>query len=144
MSDCLSCAIGDSLSAFARGLDRGDAEAVVALFTPDAVYDNGRSRLAGQAELERWIRERGAAGERTTRHMWSSLQLTPSTDDPDVVAATSTWVCYAANAPAPVDAVKVWSVADFEDVFRRDGDRWLVAERRIRTLFRDPSVAPPK
>lgn len=142
MSDCLACAIGESLSVFARALDRGDADTLVALFTPDAVYDNGRARLAGHDALAQWIRDRNAAGQRTTRHVWSSLELTPSADEPAVVAATSTWVCYAANAAAPVDAVKIWSVADFEDVFRLDGARWLVAERRIRTVFRDPSVAP--
>lgn len=142
MSHCLGCSIGESLSAFARALDHGDADRLVALFTPDAVYDNGRARLEGHDALAQWIRERAAAGERTTRHVWSSLEIAPAPADPTVVAASSTWVCYAANAAAPVDAVKVWSVADFEDVFRREGDRWLVAERRIRTVFRDLSVAP--
>ncbi len=142
MSHCQACAIGEALSAFARALDRDDGDTLVGLFTPDAVYDNGRVRLEGRDALASWIRDRSEAGPRTTRHIWSALELAPSPDDPAVVAATSTWVCYAANAAAPVDVVKVWSVADFEDLFRRDGDRWLVAERRIRTVFRDPSVAP--
>lgn len=141
MSACLTCQMGESLSAFARGLDAGNAAAVTALFTDDAVYDNGRSRLTGKAQIEQWLRAR-AAGERTTRHMWSSLHIRRQ-DEPSVVTATSTWVCYAANAAAPVDAVNVWSVADFEDVFRFDGDRWLVASRTISTVFRDLSVAPP-
>jgi hypothetical protein len=147
MSSCRHCEISELNSRFARALDLGDVDAWVATFTPNARYDNGRTELQGHAELRAWIlRRTTTATHRTTRHVWSGLVIEPGhTDadaDADVVTATSTWVCYAANEPAPIDRVSVWSVADFTDTCVRLDDRWLLGSRTIRTVFRDPSVAP--
>jgi 3-phenylpropionate/cinnamic acid dioxygenase small subunit len=143
MSACRHCEISELNSRFARALDHFDIDALVATFTPDARYDNGRSVLRGHAELRDWITRRTtSATRRTTRHVWSGLVVDPDRDNPDTVEVTSTWVCYAANEPAPIDRVTVWSVADFTDTCVRRDARWLLAARTIRTVFRDPSVAP--
>jgi hypothetical protein len=43
-----------------------------------------------------------------------------------------------------VDDVGVYLVADFDDVltWSASGDQWLIAERRIIPVFRDPSRGP--
>jgi hypothetical protein len=62
---------------------------------------------------------------------------------PARVRAQSTWVNYAANAPAPLDDVGVYLVADFDDVLTWCPDqRWRISERHIIPVFRDPSRAP--
>jgi hypothetical protein len=113
---------------------------VAALVTPDVAYDNGRLSLHGRAELAAWLAGRATA-VRTTRHMWSALRVNDVA--PGRVEATSVWVCYAANAPAPHPEVQVSLVADFVDEFiRDDGAGWLLASRRISGVFRNPDVAP--
>ena len=62
---------------------------------------------------------------------------------PARVRARSTWVNFAVNAPAPVDDVGIYLVADFDDVLTWcDDERWRISERRIIPVFRDPSRAP--
>jgi hypothetical protein len=165
MSSCRHCQIAELNGHFARALDLADVDAWVGTFTPNAHYDNGRARLQGHAALRTWITRRAVSvPPRTTRHVWSGLVIEPAAGraltgdldldvdvdvdvdvdaDGDVVRVTSTWVCYAANEPPPVDRVGVWSVADFVDTCVRVDDRWLLASRTIRTVFRDPSLAPP-
>jgi hypothetical protein len=79
--------------------------------------------------------------DRTTRHVWSGLEL--ERIDDSIVAGSSIWVCYAANEPPPVDAVAVSSVADFVDTFHHVDGGWKIASRTITTVFRDPAVSPP-
>jgi 3-phenylpropionate/cinnamic acid dioxygenase small subunit len=137
---CLACEIGAVNTRFGRALDRKQVDEWVELFTPDATYDNGRVVLRGHDQLRTWITRRAAVRERTTRHVWSGLQLDLVSDVE--VRAESIWVCYAANQEPPVDIVTVWSVADFVDTFHRVDGRWLIGERTIRTIFRDPAMAP--
>ena len=139
--DCLHCSIGAVQTEFAHALDHRDVEPFVALFTDDAAYDNGRTVVRGHDELRRWMSGRATGPVRTTRHVWSALRL--GAPDGDELAATSTWVCYAANTTPPIDAVTVWSVADFHDRFRLVDGAWKIATRRIDVVFRDPTVAPP-
>ena len=60
---------------FAHHFDRDEVEAVLALFTADAVYDNGRRRCEGREALAAYLRERTASGPRTTRHFYSGLRV---------------------------------------------------------------------
>src|SRR4051812_30340905 len=65
------------LTEWAYLLDHGRAAEVVGLFTEDGVYDSAGRRSVGREEL----RERFAARQarqRTARHVWSNLRLTPS------------------------------------------------------------------
>lgn len=141
MSDrCVHCDVADLNNRFGLALDRRHVEPWVELFTPDAVYANGRVVLRGHDELRAWVTRRSSVIGRTTRHVWSGLRLEPDGDDR--LSAESIWVCYAANQDPPVDAVAVSSVADFVDTLRRVDGRWLIESREIRTVFRDPSVAP--
>jgi ketosteroid isomerase-like protein len=146
-------------------LDHGDYDAVVSLFTEDALFVSGAAELRGRAAIRNRYTER--AGVRSTRHTYSGLRVsaidgdatsgagddsadrTGGTHDagtggrPDRVRALSTWVNYAVNAPVPIDDVGVYLVADFDDVLTWCADeRWRISSRRIIPVFRDPSRGP--
>lgn len=130
-------------------LDHGDYDAVVELFTPDALFVTGGLELRGRSAIRSRYTERLVV--RSTRHTYSGLRVSPIAGDagatadgrPSSVRAYSTWVNFAVNAPAPVDDVGVYLVADFDDVLTWcDDDRWRISERRIVPVFRDPSRAP--
>ena len=143
------------LADWAWHLDHGEYDELVELFTEDALLITGAAELRGRAAIKSRYTERTVV--RTTRHLYSGLRLGPvgtgsavgtSTDltagaGPAQVRARSTWVNYAVNAPAPVDDVGVYLVADFDDVLTWcDDDQWRISERRIIPVFRDPSRAP--
>ena len=141
------------LADWAWHLDHGDFDAVAELFTEDALFITGAVELRGRSAIKSRYTERLVV--RSTRHTYSGLRVGPAGDDarpargaaadgrPALVRARSTWVNFAVNAPAPVDDVGVYLVADFDDVLTWcDDDQWRISERRIIPVFRDPSRAP--
>jgi ketosteroid isomerase-like protein len=141
------------LADWAWYLDHGDYDAVAALFTTDALFVTGAAELRGRPAIKDRYTERVLA--RTTRHTYSGLRVSLVAGDPGAdpgtgadgrparVRAQSTWVNFAVNAPAPVDDVGVYLVADFEDELTWcEDDRWRISERRIVPVFRDPARAP--
>jgi ketosteroid isomerase-like protein len=141
------------LADWAWYLDHGDYDAVAALFTTDARFVTGAVELRGRPAIKNRYTERVLA--RTTRHTYSGLRVSPVAGDPGTdlgtgadgrparVRARSTWVNFAVNAPAPVDDVGVYLVADFEDELTWcEDDRWRISERHIVPVFRDPARAP--
>ena len=127
-------------------LDHGDYDAVVELFTEDALFITGAVELRGRTAIKNRYTQRLVV--RSTRHTYSGLRVSAAggaADDgrPARVRACSTWVNFAVNAPVPVDDVGVYLVADFDDVLTWCADgRWRISERRIAGVFRDPSRAP--
>jgi hypothetical protein len=140
------------LADWAWHLDHGNYDAVAELFTENALFITGAVELRGRSAIKSRYTERLVA--RSTRHTYSGLRVSPAGDDarlgqdaaegrPARVRARSTWVNFAANAPAPVDDVGVYLVADFDDVLTWCADaRWRISERRIIPVFRDPARAP--
>lgn len=137
------------LADWAWHLDHGDYDALVELFTENALFVTGAVELRGRSAIKNRYTERVVV--RSTRHTYSGLRVSPEWDDsapaadgrPDRVRARSTWVNFAVNAPAPVDDVGVYLVADFDDALTWCADdRWRISERRIIPVFRDPSRAP--
>jgi ketosteroid isomerase-like protein len=141
------------LADWAWHLDHGDFDAVAELFTEDALFITGAVELRGRSAIKSRYTERLVV--RSTRHTYSGLRVGPAGDDarpargaaadgrPALVRARSTWVNFAVNAPAPVDDVGVYLVADFDDVLTWCEDaRWRISERRIIPVFRDPARAP--
>jgi ketosteroid isomerase-like protein len=145
------------LADWAWHLDHGDYAAVIELFTQDAVFVSGGAELRGRSAILRRYTERTMV--RTTRHTYSGLRVDllpgdsgahgsgeangPGEGRPLHVRAWSTWVNFAVNAPAPVDEVGVYLVADFNDVLTWcDDARWRISERRIIPVFRDPARSP--
>jgi ketosteroid isomerase-like protein len=127
------------LADWAYFLDRGELDPLTDLFTEDALFVSGGAEYRGRAAIRGRYTER--TGVRSTRHVYSGLRV--RADGDRTVRAWSTWVNYAANAPAPVDEVGVYLVADFDDVLTWCADaRWRISERRIIPVFRDLSRAP--
>ena len=127
------------LADWAWHIDHGEFDEVAGLFTEDARFVTGPVELRGRQQIRQ--RYTARTGPRSTRHMYSGLRLSDA--GPGSVRARSTWACYAANQPAPVDEAVLYLVADFDDVLARCADgRWRISERRIIPVFRDPSRAP--
>lgn len=137
------------LADWAWHLDHGDYDALVELFTEDALFITGSVELRGRSAIKNRYTERVVA--RSTRHTYSGLRVNPEAGDPSAAAdgrpatvrARSTWVNFAVNGPVPVDDVGVYLVADFDDVLTWcEDDCWRISERRIVPVFRDPARAP--
>ncbi|MCP5144478.1 MAG: nuclear transport factor 2 family protein [Gammaproteobacteria bacterium] len=122
-------------------LDCGDADAFSALFTEDAYYSNGAREARGREAIAAFIIARSAAGPRTTRHLYSGLRV--DFQSQDCAGATSVWLSFAFNGEPPALMAEPFLVADMEDVYRRVAGQWLIAERRITPVFRNPRVPPP-
>lgn len=136
----LRAAVDAVLADWAWHLDHGEYDQLAALFTEDALFVTGGLELRGRAAIT--ARYTARTQVRSTRHTYSGLRV--SRDGPGRLRALSTWVNYAVNKPVPVDDVGVYLVADFHDVltWNPDGDEWLISERRIIPVFREPSRAP--
>lgn len=126
-------ALEDLNSAFTHHLDHGRVDALVALFTEDALYTHGERRSEGKAEIERLFRGRAAAGPRTARHIQSGLRI--DIESRMRARGTSVVLTFAADGEPPLPAAP-HLVADFDDVYARGADgRWRILERHIGRIF---------
>lgn len=126
-------ALEDLNTAFTRHLDHGDIEALVDLFTEDALYTHGERRSEGQPAIEALFRKRAAGEPRTSRHIYSGLHI--DIEDADNARGTSVCLTFAADGLPPLPATPLL-VADFNDRYRRCADgRWRFRERHIERVF---------
>ncbi len=133
-------AIEDLNSAFAHHLDHGEIDALVDLFTEDALYTHGERRSEGRNEIAALFRKR-AARVRTSRHICSGLRIKVESER----SATGSSVClsFAEDGAPPLPATP-FLVADFEDVYARGSDgHWRFKERRISRIFVGAGNAAP-
>lgn len=114
-------------------LDRGTPEGFAALFTQDALYTHGPRRSVGRDEVLAFARSRRAAGPRTSRHVQSGLRITFEGDDR--AHGVSCCTTFAASAEPPIASTAPVLVADFLDVYVREGGVWRVAQRDIVPVF---------
>ena len=134
-------ALEDLNAAFTRHLDHGEIEALVDLFTADAVYTHGPRRSVGRAEIEALFRKRAAGGPRTSRHLYSGLRL--SIEEAGRASGHCVCLSFAQDGSPPLPATP-FLVADFHDVYVRcDDGRWRFAERRITRIFVNSTNAGP-
>lgn len=127
-------ALEDLNSAFCHLLDHNKVPDLIKLFSKDVIYISGSNRVEGHEQLRQYLEARTANGPRTSRHIYSGLQIAFSSDD----KATGHSVClsFAQNGTPPLPP-EPFMVADFEDVYVRDPTgQWLIAERSIRPVFR--------
>jgi ketosteroid isomerase-like protein len=127
---------------FAYLIDRGRCEDVADLFTEDGSY--GRStgeRSVGRAAIRAAYAQRKARGERTSRHIFTNLRLT---FEKDRATGQSILTLFAADGPPP-HAAEPFLVADYDDVYVRDGEgRWRYRSRTVTWLFlqKDGATSP--
>lgn len=125
---------------FCHHLDRGDVEGFVALFTKDALYTNGPRVLRGEEQIRQFYVDRTRGGQRISRHFTQGLRI-EFTGESSARGLSAAFTFSASGSP-PIDSTIPALVADFEDVYVFDGERWRFAERHIRPLFRASAPAP--
>jgi hypothetical protein len=126
-------ALEDLNAAFTHHLDHGETEALVQLFTRDAIYTNGERRSEGRAAIEALFNNRVAKGPRTSRHLYSGLRLT--IESASVASGSCVCLSFAADGLPPLLA-KPFLVADFIDRYRLEDDgHWRFAARHIQPIF---------
>ena len=119
---------------FCHELDRGSADGFVSLFTPGALYTNGPRVLEGAAQIREFHVNRTRDGPRTSRHFVTGLRI--SFQDERTARGLSVCVTFSAPGLPPIESTVPAVVADFEDLYSFDGNRWRFAERHIRTQFK--------
>ena len=113
------------IAAYGPAVDRGDAEAVAALFTDDGWYDVAGHRYEGRAALVAMVRSDGHQGllEQGAAHVMGL----PRVDvDGDTAVAVNQSVVHIAG--------KVWRVAANRWQLVRTPEGWKVATRTNRLL----------
>jgi uncharacterized protein (TIGR02246 family) len=119
------------LNRYCHVLDRGDVDAVGALFADDAVllpeYE-GAQRHEGRAAIRVWYTrycERSAANVRSLRHKISTAVI-------DVDGDRATAVCYLdADSVSRANGARTFAGGRYEDVLVKRGGAWLLSQRRI-------------
>ncbi|QYJ03606.1 nuclear transport factor 2 family protein [Nocardioides panacisoli] len=119
--------IADTVYAYSRGIDRCDFALLADLFTEDATFDYGHGNVTrGRDALGELFR--GATGRYTaTNHHCSTINYLRL----DAGRAETITYVYAFHENSETDLqLHVWG--NYEDVLVDEGDRWRIAERRVR------------
>jgi ketosteroid isomerase-like protein len=135
-------ALEDLNTAFCYHLDHNDPDALLALFTDDVYYTHGPRISRGKAELEKVFRGRSATQVRTSRHMYSGLQIT--IEGATRARGTSVCMTFGAYGEPPLSPAIPTLVADFVDAYERGADgQWRFRERHIHRIFVAPDNSGP-
>lgn len=133
--------IRQTMANYTMAGDRLRADDFMAVFTDDAVLesegvqDSDVFRYEGRQALREWIARwrsgaSGTSARRATfvRHHLSTSQVEFSA--PDTAKARTYWVAYTDIGPD--------HCGYYIDVFRKTGERWLIAHRKVRLDWRSP------
>jgi len=139
----------DVLNRYALATNRRDVETYVSLYAPDGVWIRpGPMEMHGRDEIRAFISTVFGSG-RPVRHLNGGYVVTPL--GPDSAQVSSITTVY--DAPATVDG-KVHMkgpsyLAEYEDLMRRIGDKWLIQRRVTSVVFIAshaqpiPGIVPP-
>jgi 3-phenylpropionate/cinnamic acid dioxygenase small subunit len=133
--------IRQTMAGYTMAGDRLRTEEFVAVFTDDAVLETEHVpeadafRCEGRQAIHEWIVRwrspaRTAAAQRATfiRHHLSTSQI--EFEGPTTARARTYWVAYSDIGPD--------HCGYYVDVFRKTGERWLIAHRKVRLDWRAP------
>jgi uncharacterized protein (TIGR02246 family) len=127
LSDADRLAILDVVTRADDAASRRDADAYVALFTPDAVLDGTQGRHAGREALRASVGPVWAAEGPVTLHLTLNPVVEPGPEDDQAVVRSVLMIVDPAEPPA----IRV--VAAITQELRRSGDSWLIARRTVAT-----------
>jgi len=119
--------ITDTLHAYCDLVDRSDVEGLLALFTDDLVMDMGRGVVVHGRERFRALLLDRIGRWTTTSHHCSTVVLTRWDGG---TAATTSHLYAFHDAPARDETMHMWG--RYTDELVKQGDRWLIRERRLR------------
>jgi hypothetical protein len=130
-------AVQDCINWYAMLFDRGQFDELAELFAPDAIFDVSPAPsflpvpLHGRDEIIRNISARHA---QTTATGAVHQHVSTNTVFDELTAARCATRTYLTSLGATPDSpARLLTIGTYHDVFRPDGDRWLFAERRLRT-----------
>lgn len=125
------------MGAYCEYVDRNQQEALLGLFTEDAVFDFGFGRVyRGRSEL-RDLFERLGINDATSHHL-SNLHITFESDD---VARCEAVVYAYHRRRGSGDEVHLWG--RYSDELRRTGEDWQFARRSLRAAAESGSQPHP-
>ena len=129
--------IEDLNARFAWALDRHDWPVLSEVLAVDVHYASiGRNLRGANAVIDSF---RSRTGGRTTRHGMGNLLL--AAGPMGSVIGRGSWHTFASDGPT--DAVPLFMVADFDDIYLQDASgSWRISERVITPVFRDSALAP--
>ncbi len=135
--------IRHTLASYTMAGDRLQTDAFIAVFTDDAtletdgVPEQDAFRYVGRAEIHNWIRRwrERPTGDGQSVHQATFVRHHLSTCliefvDADTARARTYWTAYT--------DIGADHCGYYLDSFRRVGERWLIAHRRIRLDWRSP------
>ena len=114
---------------YCRLLDDGDWPALVALFTPDGVFD-GLRRVAGHADLLAFFAGLAAGGLTAFWHHVSNLEISVTGDRAEVTSLL--W------QPCVVDGVAHVAAGRYRDELVRTGAGWRYRRKQVRFSYWAP------
>lgn len=124
---------------YAVAVDRGDADAMLALFAENGVLRRGELELRGRAELPRILQGRPA--DMVMRHLLTTVSV--AVRDADHAEAVSYYLLYngrGTGLPLPFEAP--FSLGDWASSFVRTPSGWRLASHEVRRVFVRPPAAP--
>src|ERR1700722_447724 len=115
-------------------MDNGKFEKLIALFTPDALFDRAGTVHHGHDEIRQGMRERPPI---TTRHLLANIVYLNVTEDyAEAVTSAITFHGAAAERDEPVPyATTNGRVLDFHDTYTRVNGEWKISSRVARAVF---------
>ena len=129
-------AIRYTMACYHMAGDRARADDFVTVFTEDGILEAGDTRHQGRKNIHRWMSGWGRTAEDgppRRRAGFVRHNITTSQVDftgPDTASARTYFVVYTDIGPD--------HSGYYVDTFRKVGDRWLIAHRKVRLDWRNP------
>lgn len=123
---------------YCRRVDFGRASEIADLFCEDGEWQGVDLHLRSRDEIRDWFTKREGVTRRVSRHVCTNISVNVLSDD------EAQCTCYMINyrhdrqegdlsLPVPVEVPKF--VGELHDRFRRLGEQWLFASRRVEVSF---------